>query len=46
MRAYDWDERCMSLAVYTKLKGLAKLWLDASAHLFVTWRVLAAALKD
>ncbi|XP_065358751.1 uncharacterized protein LOC135952661 [Calliphora vicina] len=46
MRAYDWDERCLMLAIYSKLKGPARLWLDASADLFVTWPDLATALKQ
>jgi len=27
--AYQWDEKFLLLAIYTKLKGTAKMWLDS-----------------
>ena len=32
--SYGWDEKSMLLAVYGKLKGVARLWLDASKFYF------------
>lgn len=45
MEAYDWDEKCVLLAVYGKLKGHAKLWLDSSAEIFICWDDFSSELK-
>ncbi|XP_070853703.1 uncharacterized protein [Drosophila suzukii] len=44
--AYSWDEKFLLLAIYTKLKGPAKMWLDSSAILHITWKNFAEAIKD
>lgn len=46
MEAYEWQEKSLLLAVYSKLKGVAKLWLDASLELYPTWEKLAKSLID
>jgi len=38
--AYQWDEKFLLLAIYTKLKGPAKMWLDSSPILHTTWKNL------
>ncbi|XP_070854122.1 uncharacterized protein [Drosophila suzukii] len=44
--AYQWDEKFLLLAIYTKLKGPAKMWLDSSPILHTTWKNFADAIKD
>ncbi|XP_017488608.1 PREDICTED: uncharacterized protein LOC108376868, partial [Rhagoletis zephyria] len=44
--AYDWDEKCLLLAVYSKLKGVARMWLDAAPTFHSNWPDLARALKN
>ncbi|XP_049316662.1 uncharacterized protein LOC125779373 [Bactrocera dorsalis] len=43
--AYRWDEKFLLLAIYTRLKGLARMWLDASPTLHTTWENFADALR-
>ena len=44
--SYGWDEKSMLLAVYSKLKGVARLWLDASEVLFPNWAELSTNLIE
>jgi len=44
--AYQWDEKFLLLAIYTKLKGPAKMWLDSSPILHTTWKNFAEAIQD
>lgn len=37
MHAYEWEDKYVLLAVRSKLKGPAKLCLDASKNFFMTW---------
>jgi hypothetical protein len=44
--AYLWDEKFLMLAIYSRLKGPAKMWLDSSPILHTTWNNFANALRD
>ncbi|XP_026839328.1 uncharacterized protein LOC113564682 [Drosophila erecta] len=44
--AYQWDEKFVLLAIYTKLKCPANMWLDSSQILHTTWNSLAAAIRE
>lgn len=33
---YKWDDKFLLLAIYTRLKGVARMWLDASSTLNTT----------
>ncbi|XP_044317746.1 uncharacterized protein LOC123038119 [Drosophila rhopaloa] len=44
--AYQWDEKFLLLAIYTRLKGPAKMWLDSSPVLHTTWKHFADAIQD
>ncbi|XP_041449446.1 uncharacterized protein LOC121404234 [Drosophila obscura] len=46
VEAYQWDEKFLLLAIYTRLKGPAKMWLDSSPVLHTTWSDFAAAIRD
>lgn len=46
MHAYEWEDKYVLLAVRSKLKGPAKLCLDASKNFFMTWISLANAMRD
>ncbi|XP_041451297.1 uncharacterized protein LOC121404945 [Drosophila obscura] len=46
VEAYQWDEKFRLLAIYTRLKGPAKMWLDSSPVLHTTWSDFAAAIRD
>uniref|UniRef100_A0A1I8NJL5 CCHC-type domain-containing protein n=1 Tax=Musca domestica TaxID=7370 RepID=A0A1I8NJL5_MUSDO len=45
-QAYECEETLLLLAVYRKLKGPAKLWLDSTPEFFGTWNELANALME
>ncbi|BFF93291.1 uncharacterized protein DMAD_11168 [Drosophila madeirensis] len=44
--AYQWDEKFLLLAIYTRLKGPAKMWLDSSPVLHTTWSNFATAILE
>ncbi|XP_062121981.1 uncharacterized protein LOC133835860 [Drosophila sulfurigaster albostrigata] len=44
--AYNWDQKCLLLAIYTRLKGPAKMWLDSSSVVHTRWSNFAEALND
>jgi len=44
--AYHWDEKLLLLANYTRLKGAARMWLDASPVLHTTWSEFSNAIRD
>ncbi|XP_053968427.1 uncharacterized protein LOC128869850 [Anastrepha ludens] len=44
--AYQWNERSLMLAVFSKLKGVAKLWLDASPECYSNWTIFAERLIE
>ncbi|XP_043068710.2 uncharacterized protein [Drosophila bipectinata] len=44
--AYRWDEKFLLLAIYTRIKGPAKLWFDSSPVVHTTWRDFAQAMRD
>jgi len=44
--AYQWDEKFLLLAIYTKLKGPATMWLDSSPILHTTSKNFAEAIQD
>jgi len=44
--ACQWDEKFLLLAIYTKLKGPANIWLDSSPILHTTWKNFAEDIKD
>ncbi|XP_017478475.1 PREDICTED: uncharacterized protein LOC108368193 [Rhagoletis zephyria] len=46
IEAYRWDEKFLLLAIYTRLNGVARMWLDASPVLHTTWADFANALKS
>ncbi|XP_067614932.1 uncharacterized protein [Eurosta solidaginis] len=46
MNAYVWEEKCVLLAVYSRMKGVARLWLDGQQSLFATWRDFSNALIE
>ncbi|XP_046811925.1 uncharacterized protein LOC124421142 [Lucilia cuprina] len=37
IQAYRWEEKCLLLAVYSKMKGAARLWLDSLQVLHSKW---------
>ncbi|XP_049303008.1 uncharacterized protein LOC125776162 [Bactrocera dorsalis] len=45
VEAYRWDEKFLLLAIYTRLRGVARMWLDASPTLHTTWGNFADALR-
>ncbi|XP_050339157.1 uncharacterized protein LOC126765591 [Bactrocera neohumeralis] len=45
VEAYRWDEKFLLLAIYTRLRGVARMWLDASPTLHTTWENFANALR-
>ncbi|XP_054729235.1 uncharacterized protein LOC129238219 [Anastrepha obliqua] len=34
---YNWNDKILLYAVQTKLEGVAKMWIDASAEIFLNW---------
>ncbi|XP_062133272.1 restin homolog [Drosophila sulfurigaster albostrigata] len=44
--AYNWDQKFLLLAIYTRLKGPAKMWLDSSPVVHTRWSNFAEALND
>ncbi|KAL7745269.1 hypothetical protein ACLKA6_008313 [Drosophila palustris] len=44
--AYNWDDKFLLLAIYSQLKGPAKMWFDSSPVLHTSWRAFANALRD
>ncbi|KAM8718543.1 hypothetical protein ACLKA7_001708 [Drosophila subpalustris] len=44
--AYNWDDKFLLLAIYSQLKGPAKMWFNSSPVLHTSWRALANALRD
>ncbi|XP_044574028.1 uncharacterized protein LOC123258220 [Drosophila ananassae] len=44
--AYHWDETFLLLAIYTKIKGPAKMWFDSSPVVHTTWSDFAQAMRD
>lgn len=45
LMAYKWDEKCLLLAVYSKMKGVAKMWLDSTPTLYSNWDEFSESLK-
>lgn len=44
--AYNWEEKGLMLAIYSKLKGSAKLWLDGSVEMYSNWAELSEKLIE
>ncbi|KAM8707599.1 hypothetical protein ACLKA7_014690 [Drosophila subpalustris] len=44
--AYSWDDKFLLLAIYSQLKGPAKMWFDSSPVLHTSWKAFANALRD
>ncbi|XP_037953796.1 uncharacterized protein LOC119683966 [Teleopsis dalmanni] len=38
MSVYAWPEKSAVLAVYSRLKGVARMWVDASPRMHATWK--------
>ncbi|XP_037928488.1 uncharacterized protein LOC119662907 [Teleopsis dalmanni] len=38
MSVYAWPEKSVLLAVYSRLKGVARMWVDASPRMHATWK--------
>ncbi|XP_037942457.1 uncharacterized protein LOC119675337 [Teleopsis dalmanni] len=38
MSVYAWAEKSVLLAVYSRLKGVARMWVDASPRMHATWK--------
>ncbi|XP_017461951.1 PREDICTED: uncharacterized protein LOC108355297 [Rhagoletis zephyria] len=45
MNAYQLDEKCVLVAVYGRLKGVARIWLDAQPNVHTSWNNFAEELK-
>lgn len=45
MNAYQLEEKCVLVAVYGRLKGVARVWLDAQPTVHTSWNDFAKALK-
>lgn len=45
IQAYQWEEKCLLLAVYSRIKGAARLWLDSLQNLHSNWKDFAIELK-
>ncbi|XP_017464835.1 PREDICTED: uncharacterized protein LOC108358171 [Rhagoletis zephyria] len=41
IQAYQWEEECLLLAVYSRLKGAAKHWLNSTEKLYASWSELS-----
>ncbi|XP_067616482.1 uncharacterized protein [Eurosta solidaginis] len=37
VQAYQFDEKCVLLAVYSRLRGVARMWLDAQPRVHTSW---------
>ncbi|XP_049308554.1 uncharacterized protein LOC125777493 [Bactrocera dorsalis] len=46
MSAYKWEEKCLLLAVYSRLKGAAKIWLNSTDKLYSNWNELSTKLCE
>ncbi|XP_017460837.1 PREDICTED: uncharacterized protein LOC108354156 [Rhagoletis zephyria] len=46
IQAYQWEEKCLLLAVYSRLKGAAKLWLNSTEKLYSSWSELSKCLCE
>ncbi|XP_067635211.1 uncharacterized protein [Eurosta solidaginis] len=46
VQAYQWEEKCFLLAVYSRLKDAAKLWLDSTEKLYSSWSELSKCLCE
>ncbi|XP_037930328.1 uncharacterized protein LOC119665079 [Teleopsis dalmanni] len=38
MSVYAWPEKSVLLTVYSRLKGVARMWVDASPRMHATWK--------
>ncbi|XP_036325107.1 uncharacterized protein K02A2.6-like [Rhagoletis pomonella] len=44
--AYKWEEKCLLLTVYSRLKGAAKLWFNSADKLYSNWNELSQSLCE